>query len=104
MNKILESKYPIIFLSATPIQNNIEYFGDTIFKYSWTEAINKKYICDFKIILSQNKDYISIFEHLLTDIKYNKSDLKLVNKAYFLLRSLLYEGSRKCIARGRIRS
>ena len=98
INKILESKYPILFLSATPTQHSpITYFGDTIFKYSWTDAINNSYICDFKIILPQEKDYLTIFEHLLIDIKYNKTDLKLVNKAYFLLRSLLYEGSRKCI-------
>ena len=98
INKILESKYPILFLSATPKKNNnIKYFGDTIFKYSWSLAISNSYICDFKIILPEKKDYLNIFKNLLVNISYDKLDIKLANKAYFLLRSLLYEGSRKCI-------
>jgi predicted helicase len=50
----------------------------------------------FTPTILKNQRFFNI-EHLLIDIKYNKTDLKLVNKAYFLLRSLLYEGSRKCI-------
>jgi superfamily II DNA or RNA helicase len=97
-NKILNSKYPILFLSATPIENtNNNIFGDTIFKYSWSLAISNHYICDLKIILPEYKNYNDIFEQLLNNIEYNKTDIKLVKKAYFLLRSLLYEGSRKCI-------
>jgi len=97
-NKILNSKYPILFLSATPIKNtNNNIFGDTIFKYSWSLAISNHYICDLKIILPEYKNYNDIFKQLLNDIEYNKTNIKLVKKAYFLLRSLLYEGSRKCI-------
>lgn len=97
-NKILNSKYPILFLSATPIENtNKEIFGNTIFKYQWSMAIKNGYICDIKIILPEKKNYLYIFEKLLIDINYKRMDIKLVNKAYFLLRSLLYEGSRKCI-------
>jgi superfamily II DNA or RNA helicase len=97
-NKILNSKYPILFLSATPIENmNKKIFGNTIFKYEWSLAIENGYICDIKIILPEKKNYLNIFEKLLIDINYEKMNIKLVNKAYFLLRSLLYEGSKKCI-------
>jgi hypothetical protein len=63
----------------------------------WTDAIKNKYICDFKIVIPTEKNYVEFFKNMLDNLNYNESDIKLVNKAYFLLRSMLYEGSRKCI-------
>jgi hypothetical protein len=63
----------------------------------WTDAIENKYICDFKIIIPAVKNYVEFFKNMLNDLNYRESDIKLVNKAYFLLRSMLYDGSRKCI-------
>ena len=97
-NKILNSIHPILFLSATPIQTfNHTIFGNTIYGYSWTNAINNHFICDFKMIFPTKTDYFDIINKFLIEVNYNKKDIKLVNKAYFLIRSLLYEGSRKCI-------
>ena len=95
MNKILENKdNKILFLSATPIENN-KYCKNIIYKYLWNEAIEKKYICDFKIILPVKNEELNKFNDVIveTEIK-NK---KLVKKCYFLLKSLLYEGNNKCI-------
>jgi len=95
MNKILENKNnKILFLSATPSENK-KYCGNVIYKYSWNEAIHKKYICDFKIILPEKNEELNKFNNVIveTEIK-NK---KLVKKSYFLLKSLLYEGNNKCI-------
>jgi superfamily II DNA or RNA helicase len=95
MNKILENKNnKILFLSATPTENK-KYCENVIYKYSWNEAIHKKYICDFKIILPEKNEELNKFNNVIveTEIK-NK---KLVKKSYFLLKSLLYEGNNKCI-------
>ncbi len=93
MNKILENKNnKILFLSATPIENK-KYYGDLIYKYSWSEAIKNKYICDFKIILPIKNEELNKFNNVIVEIK-NK---KLVKKCYFLLKSLLYEGNNNCI-------
>ena len=93
MNKILENKNnKILFLSATPIENE-KYYGNVIYKYLWNEAIEKKYICDFKIILPVKNEELNKFNDVIVEIN-NK---KLVKKCYFLLKSLLYEGNNKCI-------
>jgi superfamily II DNA or RNA helicase len=97
INQVLESENPILFLSATPLSQTNKYFGQTIYKYSWIKAIENKYICDFKIIIPETKSYVEYFKNMLNDLNYSESDIKLVNKAYFLLRSILYEGSSKCI-------
>lgn len=101
MNKILESNHKILFLSATLLEgyNNEKYFGNKIYKYSWINAIKNKYICDFKIIIPEYNNFNNIFEILLKnlDVDYEDDDIKLINKAYFLLRSILYNGSKKCI-------
>lgn len=93
MNKILENNNnKILFLSATPIENQ-KYCGNVIYKYSWNEAIKKKYICDFKIILPVKNEELNKFNNVIVETKNNK----LVKKCYFLLKSLLYEGNNKCI-------
>ena len=92
-NKILKSNNKILFLSATPIENKL--FGNVIYKYSWIKAIEKKYICDFNIVLPNKNESLKKFDNLIDDLKLNNK--KLVSKTYFLLKCLLYEGKQKCI-------
>jgi len=95
INKLLENKNnKILFLSATPILNN-KYCENVIYKYSWNEAIEKKYICDFKIILPVKNEELNKFNDIIVETEINHK--KLVKKCYFLLKSLLYEGNKKCI-------
>jgi superfamily II DNA or RNA helicase len=95
MNKILENNNnKILFLSATPTENK-KYCGNIIYKYSWNEAIQKKYICDFKIILPETNEELNKFNDVIVETE--TKDKKLVKKCYFLLKSLLYEGNNKCI-------
>jgi superfamily II DNA or RNA helicase len=103
INKLLQSNHKILFMSATPLKTNLseitnaKYFGNQIYKYPWTTAIEKSYICDFKIVLPENCIYVKIFEQFMIDLNSDIIDHKLVYKAYFLLRAMLYEGSKKCI-------
>ena len=57
--KLLHSHDKIIFMSATPPNDYMNYshiFGNFIYKYSWKNAIKNKYICDLKLILPENID------------------------------------------------
>lgn len=92
-NKILRSNIKILFLSATPIENKL--FGTIIYKYLWLKAIEKKYICDFNIVLPNKNESLKKFDNIINDLELNNKNL--VSKAYFLLKCLLYEGKQKCI-------
>ncbi len=99
--KILHSEYRILFLSATPRYldcNNI--FGTNIYKYNWNDAIKNKYINDFEIILPTS-DYTSIeindFIKLFDIDNINQFNYKYIRKIYFILRSILFNGNKKCI-------
>ncbi len=105
INKILMSDKKILYLSATPLifksdkyiteELQLQIFGKSKYRYSWSKAIKNKYICDFDIILPNKDIDISVFDKLLEELEvYSK---ELVSKCYFLLKSLLYDGSRKCI-------
>lgn len=105
MHSILNSSYKILFLSATPRYLNYKnIFGDTIYKYGWTDAINKGYINDFEIILPSNEYTAAKFEDFMDLFKIEKRDemedttiCKYIRKIYFLLRSILFNGNKKCI-------
>ncbi len=99
--KILHSKYNILYLSATPkFMDNIKIFGNTIFKYNWNNAIKNNYINDFEIILP-SKEYISLeFDKFTNLFKMNNDqnyDTKTIRQLYFLMRSILFNGNKKCI-------
>jgi len=100
INKLLiNDKNKIIFMSATPLINDKYYnfFGTTIFKYEWSKAIEKKYICDFKIILPKNTNDAKIFNDLLININYNQDDKPMILKSYFLLKNINYYKTKKII-------
>jgi len=93
--KLITKNERVIFLSATPIKH--ELFGDIIYKYDWKEAINNKYICDFKIILPEDINDTKVFDELLTNINYNDINKNIIMKCYYILRGIQYYGNKKTI-------
>ncbi len=94
MNKLLTSNYNILFMSATPIKNDI--FGDTIYELSWDDAIKNKYICDYNFYYPNNNKLIEHIDNLKID-KSLVSKTIYINKAYFLLESIKLTNVKKCI-------
>jgi len=94
MNKLLNSNYNILFMSATPIKNDI--FGDTIYELSWDDAIKNKYICDYNFYYPNNDKLIEHIDNLKID-KSLVSKTIYINKAYFLLESIKLTNVKKCI-------
>ena len=84
----------ILFMSATPIKNNI--FGNTIYELSWSDAIKNKYICDYNFYYPNNDRLIEHIDNLKID-KSLVSKTIYINKAYFLLESIKITNVRKCI-------
>lgn len=103
MYKLLHSDHTILFVSATPKYLNREkILGSSNFAYSWNDAIKNKYINDFKIYLPdvqysnlEFSDFLELFK--LDNLNNNIPNSKLTIKMYFILRSLLYNGNKKCI-------
>ena len=100
MNKILSSNENILFLSATPT-NKIKF--DKTYKMEWNTAVQNKLIHDFNMIIPNNQiiddNKLDIFISTLEDIgEINDKKRILIKQAYFLLRSLKYNGNKKCIA------
>ena len=93
--KLINCDYNKIFLSATPITNFMNITD--IYKYEWSEAIKNKYICDFNIYIpDKNEDY-QTFVELIKKSFSNNPDEKIIKKAYFMLKSMLFNGDKKCI-------
>lgn len=100
MNKILNSTHKILFLSATPT-NRIKF--DKVYRMDWNVAVKKGLICDFNMIIPtgdiMNDEKLDTFIGTLEDIgEINDKTKILIKQAYFLLRSLKYNGNKKCIA------
>jgi superfamily II DNA or RNA helicase len=95
--KILNKHIKTVYLSATP---NIGIEHDVIHRYKWEDAIRDEYICDFNITIptpdvidDENlQKMIELLENVGADV-----DEKMIKKGYFLIRSMLFNGDRKCI-------
>jgi superfamily II DNA or RNA helicase len=99
--KLLMSDHKILFMSATPRvyemeddDYNNEIFGEVIYNMTFTEAIENKYITDYKIWLpcihednSKLDNELSIYE----------IDSVIKAKCKYFYSCLLNNGSRKCI-------
>lgn len=100
--KILNSKKKIMYMSATPrvyeledeLEDTEHIFGEIFYKMSFNEAIEKKFITDYKIWLpsihednSQLEKELSIYE----------IDGVMKGKCNFFFSCLLNNGSKKCI-------
>jgi len=91
MNKLLNYDCNKIFLSATPIENFMDI--KDVYEYSWLKAIENKYICDFNIYIPDLKE---TFEELIKLCK-KDTNIKTLNKTYFMLKSMLFNGDKKLI-------
>ena len=100
--KLLNSELKILFLSATPrvyemeneYYDNDEIFGKNIYKMAFTDAIEKKYITDYKIWLpSIHEDN----EELNNELNIYNIDYLIKAKCNYLFSCLRNNGSRKCI-------
>jgi superfamily II DNA or RNA helicase len=107
---VLNSEHNVLFMSATPRVYEMEgdtgedgynqrVFGPTINSISFREAIEKKYICDYKIWLPSISSLIDVQldNELGNELSINDIDPKVKDKCNFLLLSLSSTGSMKCI-------
>jgi len=85
-----------VFLSATPIKNFMQIPSTNIYNYDWKNAIENKYICDFNIYLPNITEELTKFLEVIKN-NYNQVELKLIKKAYNLIKGLLLNGDKKCI-------
>jgi superfamily II DNA or RNA helicase len=105
-NKILYSPYRILFMSATPRIYEMEYeeddneeinnelFGEIVYNMTFTEAIEKKYITDYRIWLPSIHEDIS---KLNEELSIYEIDSQIKAKCNYLFSCLLNNGSKKCI-------
>lgn len=95
MYKMINYDCDKIYLSATPIKNFLNITD--IYNYSWTDAIKNKYICDFSIYIPDKNDSNQMFSELIKKTCNKLVDEKIIKKAYFMLKSMLFNGDKKCI-------
>jgi superfamily II DNA or RNA helicase/prophage antirepressor-like protein len=99
MYKILKSKHKILFLSATPT-DSIKF--DKEYRMSWGDAVNNELIHDFNMIIPSgdimDNDKLDTFIDTLEDLgKISDKKKIMIKQSYFLLRSVKYNGNKKCI-------
>jgi hypothetical protein len=98
--KLLNSDNKILLMSATPRiyenENEDYYIGEIVYNMTFNEAIDNKYICDYKIWLpSISEDLTELNNDIKNEININ--DVDNLGKINFLFKNLLYHGSQKCI-------
>lgn len=99
---ILNANHKIMFMSATPRVYELEdelydpeyIFGIVFYNMSFTEAINKKYITDYKIWLPSIHEDNSKLEE---ELSIYEIDNAIKAKCNFFFSCLLNNGSKKCI-------
>jgi len=101
--KLLISNHKILFMSATPRIYDIEYddimedenyIGEIVYKMNFNEAIDNKYITDYKIWLP------SIHENnddLIQELSIYEIDNLIKNRCIYLYSCIINNGSRKTI-------
>ena len=99
--KLLNSNNKFLFMSATPRiyemedeDNEVVDLGEIVYNMTFTEAIEKKYICDYRIWLPSVHEDNS---DLINEIGIDDIDEELKAKCMFLFKCLLNNGSKKCI-------
>jgi superfamily II DNA or RNA helicase len=96
INKLINYKANKLFISATPIKGFMKINENNIYTYKWVDAITNKYICNFNIYLPNITDEIIKFLEVIKN-NYNDMELKLIKKAHNLVKSMLFNGDKKCI-------
>jgi superfamily II DNA or RNA helicase len=97
--KLLERVPRTLLVTATPPEELEEVVNsEVIYKYTMSQAINDKNICDYEIFLPliEYKDNKSEVLINIPD-KLNELDHDLVKKGLFLINGMLKTGSRRCI-------
>ena len=100
--KVLNSEHKIMFMSATPRVYELEdemtdtehIFGEIFYKMSFNEAIEKKFITDYKIWLPSIHEDNS---QLNKELSVYEIDEAIKGKCNFFFSCLLNDGSKKCI-------
>ena len=94
--KLINYNCDKIFLSATPLKDFMNI--NNIYRYNWIDAINNKYICDFNIYIpDKNEDYQLFVDMIKETCNNDIIDEKIIKKTYFMLKSMLFNGDKKCI-------
>ena len=96
INKLIYKNNNKVFVSATPIKDFMKIEETNIYTYKWQDAIEKKYICDFNIYLPDISNELQKFMDVIND-NYDINELKLIKKAYNLIKNMLFNGDKKCI-------
>lgn len=86
-----------IFLSATPLKGFMGLTECCIYKYEWKDAIDNKYICDFNIMIPDKNENFEKFVQLVRSTCDDTIDKKILIKAYFMIKGLIFNGNKKCI-------
>jgi superfamily II DNA or RNA helicase/phage anti-repressor protein len=96
MYKILNKDIKIVYVSATPKSG---YKYDAVYRYKWEKAIEEEHICDFDITIPQKEVIDNLNLNKMLELLKDVTDIneKMIKKAYFLIRSLLFNGNKKCI-------
>jgi len=106
MNKLLNSSYKIMFMSATPRIYEIEnepydtelLFGKIVYSLQFSDAIKNGYITDYRISIPLIHEEIStILDTIKLEVNINKYSDNLSLKCIFLYKNILYYGLRKII-------
>jgi len=103
LNKLLMSKAKILFVSATPKYNkNLKnIFGDTKYTLSWSEAIEKKYICNIDVIYPNvnelTKTTLDLYKTMPRLNNFENKKINFANQTLFMLSGLKETNSKKCI-------
>jgi len=108
MNKLLVSDHDILFMSATPriydLENtdedgeHNEIFGDIVYKMDFGTAIEKGYICDYKIYLpcvSEKKQ--KFINKIQKEVEISMFDNDMKAKCMYFYKCMLHNGTRRCI-------
>jgi len=95
MYKILNYNCDKIFVSATPLKDFMNITD--IYNYNWKDAIHNKYICDFNIYIPDKNENYQLFVDMIKKICNDNLNENLIKKAYFMLKSILFNGDKKCI-------
>jgi superfamily II DNA or RNA helicase len=88
---ILKKFKRVLLLTATPTIHLYEKIScHTLYTYSLAQAIQDKYVCDYKIYLP-HIDYDAI------PVEFKEYDKEIVAKVMYLINGMLKNGSRRCI-------
>jgi superfamily II DNA or RNA helicase len=92
---LMQNKCNILFVSATP-----KFFEDydygVKYELSWNVAIKNKYICDYNFSFPDNGEIEKEVKLIIDNIKFAQK-ITLVNKAYFLLKTIESLRNKKCL-------